>query len=817
MPRQKIVLSAALFLLSVLGFSTPGVRSDPTPTTQSTRLESYVPSREELAQAYQRSSQPGGRGRVFKGQITPHWFQNNTRFWYRNDLRGGTREFVVVDAEQGRRGEAFDHQKLAQALSKAAGAEYQAARLPFEDIEFVDDARAIQFKVDSKTWKCELSTYTCTRTEPSSTSPPIDKPAEEGAPIAEDPVAPESLWPDGLHPEAEPLAPQQRGQRAGQGQPNRSPRSPDGKWTAFVKENNVYVRSPDDKETQLSQDGKPGLGYGILQWSPDSHTLAAYRIEPGENKEVYLIESSPRDGGRAKLQTRPYALPGDKFTAYELNLFDVATATHIKPEVERVDFGVPRPRWKKDGRHFTYEKVDRGHQRFRVVEVEAATGKARTLIDEKTETFIWTAHGPGRGLLPGYHVSYLDASDEILYASERDGWKHLYLIDARTGAIKNQITRGEWVVRAVDRVDEEQGQIWFRASGRYSDQDPYQLHYYRVNFDGTGLVALTEGNGNHTVQYSPDRKYLIDTYSRVDLPQVHELRRASDGKLVCELEKADVSELAAGGWQPPEVFVAKGRDGKTDIWGIISRPRKLDPQKKYPVIEYIYAGPHDSFVPKSFSPTSRFAALTELGFILVQIDGMGTANRSKAFHDVCWHNLKDAGFPDRILWHQAAAKKYPYYDVSRVGIYGTSAGGQNSTGGVLFHPDFYKAAVSACGCHDNRMDKASWNEQWMGYPVGPHYAECSNITNASRLQGKLLLIVGEMDTNVPPESTLRLVDALIKAGKDFELLVVPGMGHSNGGAYGNRRLQDFFVRHLHGVQPPDRNTAPQRAAGASAE
>ena len=254
------------------------------------------------------------------------------------------------------------------------------------------------------------------------------------------------------------------------------------------------------------------------------------------------------------------------------------------------------------------------------------------------------------------------------------------------------------------------------------------IHYYRVNFDGTGLVALTEGNGNHSIQYSPDRKYLIDTYSRVDMAPVHELRRVADGKLVCELEKADITELQASGWQPPEVFVAKGRDGTTDIWGIICRPAHLDPSKKYPVIEYIYAGPQGSFVPKTFSPARRFAALTDLGFIVVQIDGMGTANRSKAFHDVCWHNLKDAGFPDRILWHQAVAGKYSYYDTDRVGIYGTSAGGQNSTGAVLFHPDFYKVAVSACGCHDNRMDKASWNEQWMGYPVGPQYAACSNIT-----------------------------------------------------------------------------------------
>jgi hypothetical protein len=462
-----------------------------------------------------------------------------------------------------------------------------------------------------------------------------------------------------------------------------------------------------------------------------------------------------------------------------------------------------------------YEKVDRGHQRFRVIEVDTHTGKARTIIDEQTKTFIWTAHAENLRLQA---VNYLDRSDEIIYVSERDGWRHLYLIDIKEGRVKNQITKGEYVVRGISRIDTEKRQIWFQAGGKNSDQDPYFLHYYRVNFDGTGLVALTEGNGQHTVQFSPDRNYLVDSYARVDQAPVHELRRTADGRLVCKLEEADISELKESGWEPPEVFVAKGRDGKTDIWGIICRPRNFDPNKKYPVIESIYAGPQDSFVPKVFSPARRFASLTDLGFIVVQIDGMGTANRSKAFHDVCWHNLKDAGFPDRILWHQAVARKYPFYDLSRVGIYGGSAGGQNSTAALLFHPEFYHVAVSGCGCHDNRMDKASWNEQWMGYPVGPQYAESSNIDNAHRLQGKLLLIVGEVDTNVPPESTMRLVDALIKAGKDFELLVVPGANHGMGGAYGMRRLQDFFVRHLLGIAPPDRNrpSAPNSTEKTSA-
>ncbi|HTD86075.1 MAG TPA: prolyl oligopeptidase family serine peptidase, partial [Candidatus Binatia bacterium] len=567
-------------------------------------------------------------------------------------------------------------------------------------------------------------------------------------------------------------------------------------------DDNVFVRSEEKQEVQLSDDGKEGLAYGQFAWSPDSRMLVAFRIEPGEGKEVYLVESSPPEGGRAKLHTRPYALPGDKFAKHELNVFDVATRKQIKPEVERFEHEWLQPRlhWTRDGRRFTYQQVDRGHQRLRLIEVDAHTGSTRNLIEEKSQTFIWTAHTENLSL---NLVTWLTNTDEVVYVSERDGWRHFYLVDAN-GSMK-QITKGEWVVRGLDHIDEENHQIWFRASAKNPDQDPYFIHYYRINFDGSGLVALTDGNGNHLIEYSPDRKFFIDSYSRVDLAPIHDLRRAPDGNRITQFETADISELERESWKPPEIFVAKGRDGKTDIWGLIYRPRDLDPNRKYAIIEDIYAGPQGSFVPKTFSARSRYQALNDLGFVVVKIDGMGTANRSKAFHDVCWKNLKDAGFSDRILWMKGAAAKYPYLDLTRVGVYGNSAGGQNAAAAVLFYPEFYKVAVASCGCHDNRMDKASWNEQWMGYPIGPQYSECSNIDNAHLLRGKLFLIVGEMDNNVPPESTMRLANALIKAGKDFDLLVIPGGGHGMGGAYGQRRMQDFFVRHLLRAATPNRN------------
>jgi dipeptidyl-peptidase-4 len=325
------------------------------------------------------------------------------------------------------------------------------------------------------------------------------------------------------------------------------------------------------------------------------------------------------------------------------------------------------------------------------------------------------------------------------------------------------------------------------------------------------LKIMTEGDGIHQIEFSVDRRFFIDRWSRVDQPPVSELRDADDGKLICELERADWSELLETGWIPPERFVAKGRDGKTDIYGIIIRPSNFDPKCRYPVIEQIYAGPQGAFVPKSFGLQTRQHAIAELGFIVVQIDGMGTSHRSKAFHDVCWKNLGDSGFPDRILWMKAASEKYPYVDLSRVGIYGGSAGGQSALRGLLAHGGFYKVGVADCGCHDNRMDKIWWNELWMGWPIGPHYEEQSNVTQAHKLKGKLLLTVGELDRNVDPASTMQVVDALVKAEKDFDLLVVPGRGHGVGETpYASRRRMDFFVRHLLGVEPPDWNLQSSR-------
>jgi dipeptidyl aminopeptidase/acylaminoacyl peptidase len=714
-----------------------------------------------------------------------NWIGSSSRFWYRRTVEGGS-EFMLVDAATMAKRPAFDHARLAAALSAAADGKYTAVTLPFTTFSFVDDEKAIEFMLTgaaargaapappgrAPNWRCTLDTYKCEQ-----------PPAREG-----------------------------RGGRGGGGGlagPVRPPfdvngaqpkKSPDGKYEALVRNYNVAIREVGKRDVKmLSTDGSEGGYYDpeSLAWSSDSASIAVFKVTPGYRRYVHYVESSPEDQLQPKDSVMQYAKPGDVLDVERPVIFHVADGKQIVVDNTLFPnaYDMTRPEWRKHAPALTFEYNQRGHQIYRVIEVDGNTGKARALISEEPKTFFCYSGKKYR--------HDIDDGKEIIWMSERDGWNHLYLYDGATGAVKNQITTGNWVVRSVINVDDEKRQILFSASGMYPGKDPYFVHYYRINFDGTGLTTLTTADANHRVVFSPDRQYFTDVYSRVDMPPVLELHRTADGRALATLEKGDITRLQAAGWKPPEVFVAKGRDGVTDIYGVIYRPTNFDPSKKYPVIENIYAGPQDSFVPKSFQPYNQMQSMAEVGFIVVQIDGMGTSNRSKAFHDVAWKDLKDAGFPDRILWHKAVAAKYPYYDITRVGLYGTSAGGQNALGGLLFFPDFYKAAVSAAGCHDNRMDKIWWNEQWMGWPIGEQYAESSNVDNAWRLQGKVLLVVGEMDHNVDPSSTMQVVNQLIKHNKDFELLVVPGMDHGSGGAYGEHKRYDFFTKNLLDVNPPD--------------
>jgi len=707
---------------------------------------------------------PEVTGLVFKTKVEPRWFDEGGKFWYRNDVRDGGKEFIVVDAEAGTRKPAFDHSKLAQSLSKQLKTEFKPGKLPFDEIEFVLDGNSIEFVLEKNKWRCSLPDCECKIISSVESAQPQEKKSE-------------------------------------QSEKKQTTISPDGKWEALLNEYNLFLKSAGSEQMiQLTSDGNESCFYLSPVWSPDSKKLACSRVEKGNEEKLYYVEPVVEGQIRPKLHEYDYPLPGDKIDVKRIVLFDIENERQlpIADSLFAYPYFLTPIRWKKDSSAFTFKYVQRGWQVIRLIEVDAHTGKARPVIEDKTDT----------GALGVGDFEYLlEDSNEIIWSSERDGWNHLYLFDRPTGKVNRQLTQGQWVVRNVEYVDEKNRQIYFAGLGREQGRDVYLKHYYRVDMDSGQIVLLTPGNGEHGLQFSPDKKFFIDTYSRADLTPITELRRAYDSQLVCLLEEADIELLEKTGWQRPEPFTAKGRDGKTDIYGLVYRPSNLDPAKKYPVIEKIYNGPHGFHAPKSFEAafeSGLMQPMAELGFITVIIDGMGTAGRSKAFRDVSHKNLGDAGLPDHIAWLKALSKQYPYVDISKVGIFGYSAGGYDAARALIAHPEFYKAAVSLAGNHDHRMDKLSWNEQWMGYPVGDYYKEQSNVTNAAKLQGKLLLICGCLDTNVPQESTLKLADALIKANKDFEIFIHPGTGHNLGDDYTSRKIEDFFVRSLLGVEPPGR-------------
>lgn len=699
---------------------------------------------------------------VFYSNVNPQWIDGTNLFWYvRNTPEGN--EYVKVDAGKQKRTALFDQQKLSAALESSTGKDVDPMQLPIQRCHVTPEADTLRFVYEGKRWCFDIRRNRLTD-EGQLPAPGRQRHWMEvddekgGAPVT----------------------------------------SPDGKYVAFIKNDNICVREvATGKETQLSQDGTPGNYYSsYIQWSPDSKLVAAFRIRPAQKRYVYYVESSPADQLQPKLHKQEYAKPGDELAFKVPCIYGVENGKRLIPSTDLFShqYEIYALQWNSDSKGITFEYNERGHKVYRVLEVSAEDGSVRPLIEEKEEKYV---------NYPRIFRHFLADGKRIIWSSERDNYNHLYMYDRATARPTHQITKGEWYVREVQYVDEENQQIYFSANGMNKDEDPYLIHYYRIGFDGKGLTALTPEEGMHKAWYSSDYKYLVDVYSKVDQAPVAVVRSAADGKIVMPLEKADIAQLTANGWKAPEVFTAKGRDGKTDMWGIIYRPSNFDPAKKYPVIEYIYSGPGDQYVPKTFSPYNWWmTSLAELGFIVVQVDGMTTSFRSKEFEEVCYKNLKDAGLPDHIAWIKAAAQKYPYMDIDRVGIFGCSAGGQESTTAVLLHPEFYKAAYSACGCHDNRMDKIWWNELWMGYPVDDSYKECSNVENAHLLQRPLMLVVGEMDDNVDPASTMQVVNALIKANKDFELVVIPGAHHTMGEDFGEHKRYDFFVRNLMGVNPP---------------
>lgn len=720
------------------------------------------------------------RNIVFKAQ----WQPDNRHIRYSMTTDKGV-TFYLENAFTGQRQPAFDQQRVANGLSRALHEDIAPNALPFTSFHYADDKQAITFELDYQPWYCSLKQDDC--------QPQTSHRQPRGFGVVRD-----------LRYSAD----------------NTPHASPNGKWHAYIEAQQLVINDDKGHKRRLTEDGQPNAFYDpeSIRWSPDSKKLVLYRVTPGTARYVTRVLSSPQDQLQPKVITQLYPKPGDNVDIEHPVLVDVASGqvTRIDHTLFANPYSLDDLQWQADSQRFSFVYTERGHQRMKWLAVDAQTGAVQTWVDESSDTFVFQWRE--------FHHNVKQQGKELIWRSERSGWAHLYRYDGTTGKVRNAITHGPWVVRSVLRVDDQQRRIWFAASGMNKGEDPYFIHYYRVNFDGSGLTALTPERANHQLSLSPDGKYFIDNYSRVDQANAVTLHRASDGKLLRTVAQGDISRLLAAGFTAPQPFVAKGRDGKTDIWGLIVKPQRFDPTKRYPVIENIYAGPHDSFVPKSFWPFGYHSggdkvigmqALANLGFIVVQIDGMGTANRSKAFHDVAWKNLADSGFPDRIRWHRAAAKHFPWYDLSQgVGIYGASAGGQSALLALEQYPDFYRVAVAMAGCYDNRMDKISWNEQWLGWPVDESYRRSSAMLNAGKVQGDLLLIVGEQDSNVDPSSTLQVVDQLIRAGKDFDFIEVPGGEHSTGRSTGpiryiQRRQFDFFVRHLLHQPTPAWNRLPR--------
>jgi dipeptidyl-peptidase 4 len=667
---------------------------------------------------------------------------------------------------------AFDHTRLAAALSLALKRDYKPSELPFLEFDFVDDGKAIRFAIDKAQWTCRLADYGCQQTGSDS---------------------------EGTY---ETLSPNKR-------------------WAAYVKEHNLYLRDTvTGTVLQLTQDGTRGVDYATplpslgmmveqgsedvrqptaVFWSPDSLKLVTYRIDARNAGRFTSLQFVPKDQLRPRAFTYVYPLPGEVLAKAEPIIFDVQSGTRVDVKTPGVELpseeGGPGFEWFTDSKSLFYDYDERGNKAKELRIVDAATGEQRALLREQSEKYV----DPGETF-----YRFLDATKEFFWSSERDGWNHLYFY-SKTGVLQNQVTQGAWVVRQIEYVDEKNRRIYFLANGREKNEDPYQTHLYSVGFDGKGLQLLSPENASHSVSMSPDGSFFVDNYSRPDLPGEAVLRRTRDASEVRVLEKSDASQLLKTGWKFSEPFQGKAADGTTDLYGLIWRPSNLDPAKKYPIVEFVYTGPQDFFVPKTFARALRLQAMAELGFVVAMVDGRGTTGRSRSFHEFSYRNLGGA-FEDHVAMIKQMATRYSYMDATRVGIYGTSAGGYGAAHAMLVFPDFYKVGVSTSGDHDARLDKAWWNELYQGYPVQDDYVAQSNVTLAGHLAGHLLIEHGDIDDNVHPVETMRFADALMKANKNFDMLFVPNMSHSESGEhalYLVRRRWDYFVQYLLGVVPPE--------------
>jgi dipeptidyl-peptidase-4 len=711
---------------------------------------------------------------VFRASVRPTWIDDD-RFWYRNQIPEGY-EFVLVDPARGMRAPAFDHARVAAALARATGTPYEAWRLPFQTFEFASDGRSITVDVGDRRFQCAVAGETCT-------------------------------------PVARPPAP-----------PRNAVVSPDGTRAAFVRDHNLWVRElATGRETPLTTDGVEDFGYAtdnagwtrsdrpVLLWSPDSKKIATFQHDARQVGEMTLVETSV---GHPRVERWKYPLPGDEhiFMIHRVIVhLDGPRVVRLRmpPDPHRsslCDHVVCGGRWvdvewSPDGSRLFFLSTSRDHKRATLRAADAETGAVTDILEETSPTFFESGFGR-----VNWHV--LAASNEVLWFSQRDDWGHLYLYDLRTGRLKHPITSGAWNVLQVLAVDERTRTIYFTGAGR-EPGDPYFRRLYRVGLDGRGLRLLTPEDRDHDVTLSPNRRWFVDSASTPTEPPIT-LVRDLEGRTLLEVERADISKLVEAGWQPPIPITVKARDGRTDLYGLLFRPTRFDPSKKYPIVNRIYPGPQTGSVgTRSFQAARGDAqALAELGFVVVSIDAMGTPMRSKSFHAAYYGNMGDNGLPDQIAGMKELAARYPWIDLERAGIYGHSGGGYAAADAILRYPDFFKVAVAQAGNHDNRMYEDDWGEKWQGLlerqaDGRSNYDDQANPSLAKNLKGKLLLAHGTLDNNVPPANTLLLVNELIRHNKDFDVILFPNRRHGFGNEpYMVRRRWDYFVRHLLGAEPP---------------
>lgn len=724
---------------------------------------------------------------AYKGQVNAQWLDDD-RFWYR-EVDDSEIKYVVADPSKGTRGPLFDREKLAEALKAAAkGAPGMDARhLLLSDISLSDGDHTLTFMMRNTTFRCDLGSGSDSCKVISGAPPTAGKP----------PQPPMTL-------------------------------SPNRKLGAFIRDWNLWVRNlATGAETQLTTDGVKDFGYAtdnagwkhsdsaILLWSGDSKKIATFQQDQRKDGEMYLV---PVTNTHPELKAWKYPLVGDKdVTMIERVIIDVEVHKVIRlkmpPDQHRSTLcddiacdgdTFADVEWSEDGKHIGFASTSRDHKQEWIREADTETGDVREVMTETVPKFYESGNGK-------INWHYLPESNEILWFSERDDWGNLYLYDLNTGKLKNQITHGPGNVTQVLYVDKKARVIYFVGVGKEKDRDPYFEHYYKVNFDGTGLKLLTPENADHRIKVSHDGRYFTDTYSTPTQPQVT-VARDDDGKTVMEVAHQDISKLVAAGWKPLIPIKVKGRDGTTDLYGFMFEPTNLDSSKKYPIVNLVYPGPQTgSCGGREFRAAhGDMQALAELGFIVVCIDGMGTPFRSKAFHEAYYANLGDNTIPDQVAGMKDLARQYPFIDLDRVGIWGHSGGG-NATGAAMLHyPDFFKVGIAESGNHDQRDYEDDWAEKWAGVEIKnsdgtSNYDSQANQNFAKNLKGHLLLAHGTMDDNVPPNNTLLLVDALIKANKDFDLLMIPNVPHGYGPAsqYMTRRRWDYFVRYLAGGTPPN--------------